>query len=166
MAKVRTWILIIFAGIGLIVVCLLVLAGVGGMWVVRHIKTEPATATSAVKTFEQERARFGVEKALISFDDVDSPSGIQKKFDALPASATPATEMEILVWSPDSGRTVRISLPFWLLKMGRRKIDIAGADSFDFDRLRIDVNQLERIGPKLIADLERPGGEKVLVWTK
>jgi hypothetical protein len=70
------------------------------------------------------------------------------------------------VWSPNSERTVRISLPFWLLKLGRKKIDIGGADSFDFERMQIDVNQLERIGPKLLADLERPGGERVLVWTK
>lgn len=166
MAKARTWILIIFGAIGLIVVALLVMAGVGGVWVMRHVKTEPTTSTAAVKTFEGERARFGAEKALISADEVDSPAAIQKKFDALPASTTPATDMEILVWSPESSRTVRITLPFWLLKMGRRKIDIAGADAFDFDRLQIDVNQLERIGPKLIVDLERPGGEKVLVWTK
>lgn len=166
MAKARTWILIIFGVIGLFVVALLVMAGVGGMWVMRHVKTEPATATAAVKTFEQERARFGTEKPLISIDEMNSPSAVQKKFDALPASTTPAQNMEVLVWSPDSGRTVRISLPFWLLKLGRRKIEISGADSFNFDNLNIDVNQLERIGPKLIADLQQPGGEKILVWTK
>lgn len=166
MAKARTWILIIFAIIGLFVVALFVMAGVGGMWVMRHIKTEPATATAAVKTFEQERARFGTEKPLITLDEMDSPAAVQKKFDALPVSTTLAENMEILVWSPDSGRTVRISLPFWLLKLGRKKIEISGADSFNFDNLHIDVNQLERVGPKLIADFERPGGEKVLVWTK
>ena len=48
---------------------------------------------------------------------------------------------------------------------GKRKIDI-GASGFDFDRFRIDVNYLERIGPRLIADIQRPGGERVLVWTR
>ena len=28
------------------------------------------------------------------------------------------------------------------------------------------LERLERIGPKLIVDVERPGGERVLVWTK
>jgi len=166
MAKARTWILIILASIGTIVLALFVMAGVSTYWVMQHIKTQPATATSAVKTFEQQRAQFGAEQALLTLDDVENPSAIVKKIDRLPAGATPATNMEILVWSPDSERTVRISLPFWLLKLGRRKIDIGGANAFDFDRLRIDVNQLERIGPKLIADLERPGGERVLVWTR
>ncbi len=166
MAKARTWILAILAVIGGLVICLFVLAGASTYWVMRHIKTTPATATAAVKTFEQERAQFGAEQALLSLDELEKPENIQKKIDALPAGSAPATNMEVLVWSPNSERTVRISLPFWLLKLGRNKIDIAGADSFDFNRLQIDVTQLERIGPRLLADLERPGGERVLVWTK
>ena len=166
MAKARTWILIILAVIGAIVVGLFVLAGVSGYWVMQHVKTQPATATSAVKTFDQERAQFGTQTALLTADEIENGSTVQRKIDALPAAAKPATNMEILVWSPTSERTVRISLPFWLLKLGRKKIDITGADAFDFDRLRIDVAQLERIGPRLIVDLQRPGGERVLVWTK
>jgi len=166
MAKARTWILIILATIGTIVVGLLVLAGVGTYWLTQHIKTQPSTATSAVKTFEQQRAQLGTEPALVMLDDLESPQSLVKKINDLPAGAAPATNMEILVWSPDSERTVRITVPFWVLKLGRKKINISGANAFDFDRLNIDVNQLERIGPKLIADLERPGGERVLVWTK
>jgi hypothetical protein len=165
-AKARTWILIILAAIGTIVLCLFVLAGVSTYWVMQHVKTQPSSATSAVKTFDQERAQFGDQKALLSLDEMDNPSVIQRKIDGLPPGKAPATNMEILVWSPNNERTVRISLPFWLLKLGRKKIDIGGADSFDFNRLQIDVNQLERIGPMLIADVERPGGERVLIWTK
>lgn len=167
MARVRTWILIIFAGIGIIVVGFIAVAGIGIYAVTRNFKIQPATATSAVKTFEQERTRFGAQQALLTLDDIDNDAAaVQRKIDNLPISATPATEMEILVWSPNRDRTVRISLPFWLLKLGRKKITIAGADSFDFDRLNVDVTQLERIGPRLIADIERPGGERVMVWTK
>jgi len=166
MAKARTWILIILAGIGTIVLALFVLVGVSTYWVMQHITTQPATATSAVKTFDQARAQLGAERALLTQDDLDNPSAVRKRIDGLPASSTPVNTMEILVWSPNGERTVRISLPFWLLKLGRRKIDIAGADSFDFNRLNIDVNQLERMGPKLLIDVERPGGERVLVWTR
>ncbi len=166
MAKARTWILIILAVLGALVVCLFVLAGASTYWVMKHIKTQPSSATSAVRTFDQERAQFGEQKALLTSDEIDTPSVLQRKIDALPPGTALATNMEILVWSPTSERTVRISLPFWLLKLGRKKIDISGADSFDFERLHIDVNQLERIGPKLIVDVERPGGERVLVWTR
>ena len=165
MAKARTWIIIILSVVGFVVLCLLVLAGSLGMWTMRHIHTEPATATQAVKTFEEERARFGTEKALITLDDVDNGAAVQKRIDGMPTSATKPTEMAILVWDPDGERTVRIALPFWLLKLGKKKIDI-GSNAFDFDRFRIDVRDLERIGPKLIADIQKPGGERVLVWSR
>ena len=117
MAKARTWILIIFAAIGLLVVALLVMAGVGGMWVMRHVKTEPATATDAVKTFEQELARFGTQKALLSLEDIERPGNIQKKIDEIQPGAKPATDMEILVWSPDSSR-----IAFWSNREGTKGI--------------------------------------------
>ena len=165
MAKARTWIIVSLAIVGFIVVCLMVMAGVGTMWMMRHVNTAPATATQAVKSFEQERARFGTEKALIGLEDIDNGPAVQKRIDAMPTSAVKPTEMAILVWDPDNERTVRIALPFWLLKLGKKKIDI-GSNAFDFDRFRIDVRDLERIGPKLIADIQKPGGERVLVWSR
>lgn len=165
MAKARTWIIVILSIIGFVFVCLMVMAGVGAYWVGSHIKTAPSTATQAVKTFDQERARFGTEKPLIGSDDIDNAAGVQKRLEALPTASVTPTEMSVLVWDPDDERTVRIALPFWMLKIGKRKIDI-GSGAFDFDRFRIDVNDLERIGPKLIVDLTRPGGERVLVWTR
>jgi hypothetical protein len=165
MAKARTWIIVILSVIGFIVVCLMVLAGAGTMWMMRHINTAPSTATQAVKTFDEERARFGTEKALITLEDVDNGAAVQKRIDAMPTSTTKPTEMAILVWDPDGERTVRIALPFWLLKLGKKKIDI-GSNAFDFDRFRIDVRALERIGPKLIAAIQKPGGVRVLVWSR
>jgi hypothetical protein len=165
MAKARTWIIIILSVIAFIFVCLMVAAGAGAYWMTKRIHTAPTTATQAVKTFEQERQRFGTEKALIGFEDVDNAAGVERRIRELPAASVKPTEMSILVWDPNDERTVRIELPFWLLKMGKRKIDF-GSGGFDFDRFRIDVNDLERIGPKLIADIQRPGGERVLVWTR
>jgi hypothetical protein len=162
---VRKWIVIIFAVIGVFVVGLMVLAGAGAMWVGRHININQASSSDAIRTFDQERARFKDEKPLITADDLNDTSGVQRRVNALPASSTKPTEMAILVWDPDEQRTVRIALPFWLLKIGKRKIDI-GASTFDFERFRLDVNDLERIGPRLIADFQRPGGERVLLWTR
>ena len=165
MPKARTRIIILLSVVGAIVIGLMVMAGVGTMWMMRHINTAPSTATQAVKAFEQERARFGTEKPLIGIDDLENGPAVQRRIDALPTAAVKPTEMAILVWDPDDERTVRIALPFWLLKLGKRKIDI-GTGAFDFDRYRIDVKDLERIGPKLIVDIQRPGGERVLVWSR
>jgi hypothetical protein len=79
--------------------------------------------------------------------------------------------MVILAWNPDRGRIVRVSLPFWLLLMGRRKVDLfdstgTGSNSFDVDRLNIDVHELERIGPAFVLDYVTMNGERILVWTQ
>jgi hypothetical protein len=162
---VRKWIVIIFAVIGVFVVGLMVLAGAGAFWVGRHINVTQASSSDAIRTFDQERARFKDEKPLITADDLNDSAAVQRRVAALPTSQTVPTEMAILVWDPDEERTVRIALPFWILKIGKKKIDI-GASSFDFERFRLGVDDLERIGPRLIADFQRPGGERVLVWTR
>jgi hypothetical protein len=73
----------------------------------------------------------------------------------------------VLAWNADDGKLVKLSVPFWLLKFGRRKVDVNSRDSgFDLDRLHLDINELERIGPTLILDLRKPSGERVLVWTQ
>jgi uncharacterized integral membrane protein len=41
MAKARTWIIVILAIVGAIVIGLMVMAGVGTMWMMRHINTAP-----------------------------------------------------------------------------------------------------------------------------
>jgi len=120
MAKARTWIIVLLAIVGAIVIGLMVMAGVGTMWMMRHINTTSSTATQAVKAFEQERARFGTEKPLIGIEDIDNGAAVQRRIDALPTAAVKPTEMAILVWDPDKERTVRIALPFWLLKLGKR----------------------------------------------
>lgn len=166
MAKARNWILIILAIIGGLVVCLIAAAGFGTYMIMQRVKTEPATATSAVKTFDAQRTEFKGQTPLVTFDDLENPETVTKKIAALPVGAAPATDLHILVWAPDSQRTVNISLPFWLLKMGKRKVDIGSAEGFDFERFNVDIAQLERIGPRLFADFEKPGGERVLIWTK
>jgi hypothetical protein len=75
--------------------------------------------------------------------------------------------MVVMVWDQDKERLVQVSMPFWLLKLGRRKIDLANGDrGFDIERLNIDVGELERIGPMLVLDLRSASGERVLVWTQ
>jgi len=165
MAKLRTWLIVIFSIFAFLVVCMIGLAGASAYWVSKHISTHRTSASEAVTEFDRQRASFRGEKALVTNEDVDDVPGIQRRLDALPAGASTPTEMHILVWQPDEERSVNIALPFWLLKIGKRKIDI-GSSGFDFNRLRIDVRDLERIGPKLLVDMQRPGGERVLVWTK
>ena len=69
--------------------------------------------------------------------------------------------------STSEGRLVTVSLPFWLLKLGRRKVDVLhNGSGFDLERLDLDIHQLERVGPMLVVDHQTSAGERVLVWTQ
>ena len=85
---------------------------------------------------------------------------------ALPRSDRRPEYLWILVWNPDDGRLSKISLPFWVLRLGRQNIDIKHDSGFDLDQLDLDVDQLERVGPKLIFDFRTSDGERVLIWTR
>jgi hypothetical protein len=85
----------------------------------------------------------------------------------MPPGATQPNDLVVLAWNPDDQRVVTVTLPFWLLRLGHRKIDLMNGDKdFDLDRLNLDVDQLQRIGPKLVFDWRRPTGERVLIWTQ
>jgi hypothetical protein len=171
MPKARTWLFIIFGTFGVLVLAMLVMAGLGTMWVLKHVNTQPATSAAATKTFETERAQFKDKTPLFKFEDLErldrsnNADAIMRKISALPTSPVKPTDLAILAWDPDDERTVRVSIPFWALRFGGKKARFSNG-GFDFDSLRLDVGELERIGPTLLIDIQRPGGERVLVWTK
>jgi hypothetical protein len=85
----------------------------------------------------------------------------------MPTSPVKPTAMVILAWNPDHGHVVRVSLPFWVLHFGRRKINLMdNTNGFDIDRLNIDIGELERIGPAFVLDYVTMSGERVLIWTQ
>ena len=122
-----------------------------------HVSTSPSSATSAVKTFDEERARFGSQQPLLKLDDLDRldrmdrmerAADVNTRLAALPPASAPATDLAILVWDPNDERTVRISLPFWVLRLGKRKIDIGNSSGFD-----VDVQPLE-VEAARVADVD------------
>jgi hypothetical protein len=166
MASKRTWLWIVLAVVGLGLVCLVALAGAGVYFVANHIDSSRTTSAAALQTFDAERARFKDQPPLFELDRLDNPR-ITKPLADLPTSPVRPDALWILAWNPDEARTVKISIPFWMLRLGRRKIDIFN-DSRDFNlrRLNLDVDELERIGPALVFDFRSPTGERVLVWTQ
>jgi hypothetical protein len=166
MPKAKTWIWIIVGFIGLCLLALVVIAGASVYFVRQHIKIESSSDTNSQKAFETARAAFKGQRPLLEMDNLNRPRQT-RSLSSLPTSAVKPTNMVVMVWDQDKERLVQVSMPFWLLKLGRRKIDLANGDrGFDIERLNIDVGELERIGPMLVLDLRSASGERVLVWTQ
>lgn len=121
------------------------------------------------ETFEHESAailaRLGDVPSLIE----DSPSGPRlspgnlERRKALAGTRRPEA-LWVLVWDEDEQKIVRLSVPFWLLRMSPKGIDI-DVNDVDLGKLRLSVDDLERAGPGplLVRDDKR---SRVLVWTE
>jgi hypothetical protein len=172
MAKTKTWIWIIAGFLGVCVLVLMAVAGAGVYFVSQHIVAKRVATTDALRQFEDARSMLKDKKPLLELDRLGHPREVQRT-EKLPTSLIKPTNMVVLAWNPDRGRIVRVSLPFWLLLMGKRKVDLfdsgsggSGTNNFDVDRLNIDVRELERIGPAFVLDYVTMNGERILVWTE
>ena len=70
----------------------------------------------------------------------------------------------MLAFDPDDGRIVRVSIPFWIVRMKMRgaTIDLNG-NHMNLEDLKLTAEDLERFGPTLIVDHKDTKGERVLV---
>jgi hypothetical protein len=166
MASTKTWIWIIVGFLGVCVLILCAIAGTGVYFVSQHINAKKTSSAEAMHEFDSAREMLKGKQPLLELDRLGHPRQIKRTED-LPTSPVRPTDMVILAWNPDRGRVVKVSLPFWLLHFGRRKVDILdNTSSFDIDRLNIDINELERIGPAFVLDYVTANGERVLVFTQ
>jgi hypothetical protein len=158
--KRRTWLLIVAATLGLMVLCVVVIAGAAVYFVARHVDIEPTSGGAATREFERELARFEGQVPLITVD------GRELKVNAAagPPASAGLEAIHVLVWDPDEGGLARIRLPFWLLRIVG-ELKLSRHDSvFDLERLHVRVDDIERHGPGLILSHTEPDGSRVLVW--
>jgi hypothetical protein len=73
------------------------------------------------------------------------------------------SNLHVLVYARKERKLVRLSVPFWLLRMapdGRMKINV---DNVDLDNVRLSVDDLESAGPGPLF-LRKNDESRVLVW--
>ena len=162
--KRRVWLWILLTIVGLCVLAVVAIAGFGMYFVRSHVHAGTATPTQAFTAFDAAGARFKDVKPIFDVDDRQHPRML-RKLSELPSSVEKAEFVWVLSWDPDKLRLVKVSLPFWVLKFGKQRIDIMEG-GFDFERLQLDVNELQRVGPVLLFDYKSSSGERVLIWTQ
>ena len=163
--KKRTWLWIVLACIGVCVIAMFVIAGAGMYFVTKHINISRASSSDALHSFDDARNAFKDQQPLFILDNRERPREA-RPLTELPNGEIKPENLWILAWDPDEEKLVKLSLPFWLLRMGRKKMTVMEGGGFDLERLNIDWRELERIGPALVFDLKSPRGERVLIWTR
>jgi hypothetical protein len=164
--KVKTWVWVVVAIVVVGILGLVAMAGIGFYFASQHIETRSVSPAAAAKNFEEVRARFTGQPPLIELDDrgrfvrahTDRP---------VPSPVKTPELLNILAYDPDDGQMVRLSIPFWLLRLKTRgtSIDFNGRQ-MDLEDLKLSVEDLERHGPTLIAEHKSPDGSHVIVWSQ
>ena len=164
----KTWISVVIASV--IIVGLLAVAAIGGtvFFIYRHVNTQVTASESAEQQFAEARARFTGQQPLIEIRKGDEPLLHRE---VIPASR-PAAKLDtlrVMAYDTHARKLVRVSIPFWLLRMTPSRhvsfLDDSGID-FDSDRVRLTLEDLERRGPGLILDQADRRGSQVLIWTE
>jgi hypothetical protein len=165
-ARIKPWVWVI---IGIVVVGILgvvAMAGAGFYFFSKHVETRVVTRATAGQEFETIKSQFSGQKALIELDDRGRFLRANADREAKPGTKVPA-DVHVLAFDPDDERIVKVTIPFWLLRLKTRgtTIDFNGG-RLDLEDLKLSVEDLERFGPTLIVDHKALGGERVLVWSQ
>ena len=70
----------------------------------------------------------------------------------------------VLAYDPHDGQLVRTKVPLWVVRLGGWRnfvLRILGRAD-----LQVTVEDIERHGPGLIADIRGPGGTQALMWAQ
>jgi hypothetical protein len=164
----RTWVSVLVAAV--IIVGILAAAAIGGtaFFIYRHVNTQFTPNEKAGAQFAEARARFAGQRPLLELKHGDEPVLHRE---AIPAEMPEAKleTLRVLAYDTDEEKLVRVSIPFWLLRLAPSRhvsfLSDTGID-FDSDRVRLTLDDLERRGPGLILDQADRRGSHVLVWTE
>ena len=164
--KVKPWVWIVIGIVALGILAIVAVAGVGLFFVSRQIQMKEASPAMATREFDEIRGKFPGQKPLIELDARGDFLRANKDR-PVPAKAAPPESLIILAYDPDDGHTVRIPVPFWVLrmKMDGTSIDFGGRE-MQLEDLKITLEDLERYGPTLLVDHTGPSGERVMVWSQ
>jgi len=164
--KVKTWVWVLLAIVVIGILCVVAMAGVGLYFFSQHVQTRATSPAKAAHDFEQVKIRFAGQKPLIELDD--HGRYLRSNTDRTPPpNVKPPESINVMAFDPDDGRIVRLSIPFWLVRMKMRgaTIDLNG-NHMNLEDLRLTAEDLERFGPTLIVDHRNASGERVLVWSQ
>jgi hypothetical protein len=164
----KTWVSVVIASV--IIVGMLAAAAIGGtvFFIYRHVHTQFTPNDKADEQFAALRARFAGQQPLIEIRRHDDPVLHRE---VIPAEMPPdkLENLRVLAYDTHAEKLVRVSIPFWLLRMAPTRhvsfLSDTGID-FDSDRIRLTLDDLERRGPGLVLDQADRKGAQVLVWTE
>lgn len=133
-------------------------------WFRQNMAITETTEEAATREMDAIRARFPDQQPLIQLID-EKPQLVPRAA----ASATPQklTTLHIAAFDSDEGNLVNFSLPFWLLRMKSGPIRLSAYQQGWDDRgVSFQLEDIEKHGPGIIADITQPREGRVVIWAE
>jgi hypothetical protein len=142
---------------------LLIVAGLAAVIVLRNAETVPAAEREANIEFARIRAQFPPRPPLVEIVD---PRQGAIRVNRPPASAErrPVRVFNVLAWEAADQKLLRTRAPIWLMRLSLLKLGLT--PGLSGGPWNLTVADVERYGPGLVLDFDRPGGGRVLVWVQ
>ena len=80
--------------------------------------------------------------------------------------------LHLLAWEPKGSRLLRMSFPFWFVRIKMSETfnlgTLTSALASDWEHLDLKVTEhdLQKRGPGIVLDHQRPDGARILLWTE
>ena len=133
-------------------------------WFRQNMAITETTEEAATREMDAIRARFPDQQPLIQLID-EKPQLVPRAG----ASATPQqlTTLHIAAFDSDEGNLVNFSLPFWLLRMKSGPIRLSAYQQGWDDRgVSFRLEDIEKHGPGIIADITQAREGRVVIWAE
>jgi hypothetical protein len=136
----------------------------GGVWFfTTALDTVPADQAEATRSFGDARARFGESLPLL---EMSERGPVLKRQPPAPVAGPDLKNIQVIAWDPGDEKLVRVTLPFWLMRMTDGPINVSAESAVPGVRLSMTVDELERYGPALLIDHSEEDGSRILIWTE
>ena len=161
MARKRSTLVLVIAGIA---VSAVVLFAGGLFWFFTSaLERSPADEATAEARFQELRDRFrGVIPLFVM-----GPNGPILNRQPPPKRASgQLRSLEMLGWDCNDSELVRVTIPFWMVRLKPGNINVASNGQKRSVRLSLSVDDLEGYGPTLLLDHTDEEGYHLVLWTE
>jgi hypothetical protein len=132
--------------------------------VLRSLTTTTMGHADAARVLGEARSRFHGQTPLI---EVSSSAAVPSVTMHRPPDSRPRKRLDhlvVLAYDPTSRRLIRTNVPLWAVRLGQwRNAVLRTIGRAD---LQITVEDIERHGPGLIANIHGPGGRDAVLWAE
>jgi hypothetical protein len=165
MPKPRTWFFLALGTLVLLVGLAVLVVGAGAWFFASHVTIEPASGGRAEESLADVRKRFEGQTPLIEITPGGTVSTAElQRRRATYAGPLPET-LYLVAWSEGDEKIIRISFPFWLLRLQSEKSMKIDIDGFQMEQLGVTNEDIQMAGPALVLDGARHKSH-VILWTE